>query len=162
MNKGRNTTRSLVLSSMFAALVCVATMVIKVPSPLNGYVNLGDSLVLLAGWLLPPAYGFMAAGIGSAMADVFSGYVLYAPATLVIKGIMAVIVHKMVKKTKVVSGLIAETVMVIGYLLFESVLYGFGPSMVNVPANAVQGVVCLVLALIMAHFIDKNPDSLNF
>ena len=69
MNKGRNTTRSLVLSSMFAALVCVATMVIKVPSPLNGYVNLGDSLVLLAGWLLPPAYGFMAAGIGSAMAD---------------------------------------------------------------------------------------------
>ena len=162
MNKGRNTTRSLVLSSMFAALVCVATMVIKVPSPLNGYVNLGDSLVLLAGWLLPPAYGFMAAGIGSAMADVFSGYVLYAPATLVIKGIMAVIVHKMVKKPKVVSGLIAETVMVIGYLLFESVLYGFGPSVVNVPANAVQGVVCLVLALIMAHFIDKNPDSLNF
>ena len=162
MNKGRNTTRSLVLSSMFAALVCVATMVIKVPSPLNGYVNLGDSLVLLAGWLLPPAYGFMAAGIGSAMADVFSGYVLYAPATLVIKGIMAVIVHKMVKKPKVVSGLIAETVMVIGYLLFESVLYGFGPSVVNVPANAVQGVVCLVLALVMAHFIDKNPDSMNF
>lgn len=162
MNKEKNTTKTLVWSSMFAALVCVATMVIKVPSPLNGYVNLGDSIVLLAGWLLPPVYGFMAAGIGSAMADVFSGYVLYAPATFVIKGIMAVIACKLVKQPKAISGFVAETVMIVGYLLFESLLYGFGPSLVNVPANAVQGIVCLVLALFMAHFIDKNPERFKF
>jgi len=40
--------------------VCVATMVIRVPSP-KGYVNLGDSFVVLAGWMLPPWYGFFAA-----------------------------------------------------------------------------------------------------
>ncbi len=162
MNREKNTTKILVRSSMFAALVCVATMVIKVPSPLNGYVNLGDSVVLLAGWLLPPVYGFMAAGMGSAMADMFSGYVLYAPATFVIKGVMAVIAHKLVKKTKVISGVIAEIVMIVGYLFLESVLYGFYPSLVNVPANAIQGVICLVLALVMVHFIDKNPDRFKF
>ena len=60
---------------MLAALVCVATMVIKIPSPLNGYINLGDCIVLLSGWLLSPVYGFMAAGLGSALADLFAGYV---------------------------------------------------------------------------------------
>ena len=62
---------------MLAALICVATMVIKIPSPLNGYINLGDCIVLLSGWLLSPVYGFMAAGLGSALADLFAGYVTY-------------------------------------------------------------------------------------
>ena len=123
MNNRKNTTQILVISAMFAALACVATMIIKVPYPLNGYVNLGDSIVLLAGWMLPPAYGFMSAGIGSAMADVFSGYALYAPATFVIKGIMAVIANRLAKKSTVAGGRIAELTMVGGYLLFESFLY---------------------------------------
>ena len=59
-------TRELVKAALFAALACVATMVIKIPSPLGGYLNLGDCVVLAAGWLLAPGYGFLAAGIGSA------------------------------------------------------------------------------------------------
>ena len=161
-NSGRKSTKGLVMASMFAALTCVATMVIKVPSPLHGYVNIGDSVVLLAGWLLPPSYAFMASGIGSAMADVFGGYVLYAPATFVIKGLMAVIAHKMVKKAKIIGGFVAEAVMVAGYLLFESLIYGFAPSLANIPANCVQGVICLCIALFMAYFTDKNPDSFRF
>ena len=70
-----NTTKRIVTASMLAALVCVATMIIKIPSPLKGYINLGDCVVLLSGWLLSPLYGFLAAGIGSALADVFSGYI---------------------------------------------------------------------------------------
>ena len=86
-----NATKRIVMAAMLAALTCVATMVIKIPSPLKGYLNLGDCVVLLAGWMLSPVYGFLAAGIGSALADVFSGYVLYAPATFVIKGAMALV-----------------------------------------------------------------------
>ena len=84
-----NRTRLIVLSALFAALACVATMVIRIPSPFKGYLNLGDSVVLLSGWLLPPVYGALAAGLGSALADLFSGYVTYAPATFVIKALMA-------------------------------------------------------------------------
>ena len=68
-------TKKLIIAALMAALACVVTMIVKVPSPLKGYVNLGDCIVLIAGWILSPAYGFMAAAIGSAMADVFSGYV---------------------------------------------------------------------------------------
>ena len=80
-----NATKRIVVASMLCALTCVATMVIKIPSPLNGYLNLGDCVVLLAGWILSPVYGFLAAGLGSAAADLFSGYVVYAPATFAIK-----------------------------------------------------------------------------
>ena len=53
--------RKLVLAALLAALVCVATMVVQIPSPMQGYVNLGDCFVLLSGWLLGPWYGFAAA-----------------------------------------------------------------------------------------------------
>ena len=79
-------TKKLVMASLMAALVCVATMIIKIPSPLKGYLNLGDGIVLLAGWMLLPGYGFLAAGLGSALADLFLSYITYAPATFVIKG----------------------------------------------------------------------------
>ena len=47
---------------MFAALSCAATMVIQIPIA-TGYLNFGDGLCLLAGWILGPWYGF-AAGTG--------------------------------------------------------------------------------------------------
>ena len=53
--------RKLVLSALMAALVYVATSIIQIPSPVNGYVNLGDCFVLLSGWLLGPWYGAAAA-----------------------------------------------------------------------------------------------------
>mgnify|MGYP002565466613 CR=1 FL=1 len=73
--------RKLVLAALLAALVCVATMVVQIPSPMQGYVNLGDCFVLLSGWLLGPWYGFAAGGIGSMLADIFLGYGHYAPGT---------------------------------------------------------------------------------
>ena len=84
-------TKQIVTAALFAALACVATMVIKIPSPMDGYLNLGDCVVLAAGWLLAPGYGFLAAGLGSGLADLFSGYAAYAPATFAIKGLMALI-----------------------------------------------------------------------
>ncbi len=47
----------LVLAALFTALTTVMTMVIQVPSPMQGYVNLGDCGVLLSAWVLGPAWG---------------------------------------------------------------------------------------------------------
>lgn len=158
-------TQKIVMSALLAALVCVATMIIKIPSPLNGYLNLGDCVVLLSGWLLPPVYGFLAAGLGSALADLFSGYILYAPATFVIKGIMALIAcygaRYFSKKlsataTRILCGATAEIGMVLGYFVFEGFLYGFASSMVNIPANIVQGVFGLVLGVLLIKVFEKN------
>lgn len=159
-----NTTAKLVTASMLAALVCIATMIIKIPSPLKGYINLGDCVVLLCGWLLSPGYAFLAAGLGSGLADFFSGYLTYAPATFLIKGCMALLVfytyHSLHTKSgelkiRLLGGIIAELFMILGYYIFEGFLYGFGPSLVNIPANAVQGVAGCVIALILIRFLNR-------
>lgn len=158
-------TQKIVMASMLAALCCVATMIIKIPSPLKGYLNLGDCVVLLAGWLLSPSYGFVAAGIGSALADVLSGYVIYAPATFVIKGLMAVIAYfgfKMIHNkfgntpSRIISGVLAEIAMVFGYFVFEGFMYGFAPSVVNIPANSVQGVAGVIVGVILVKIFEKS------
>ncbi len=148
---------------MLAALACVATMIIKIPSPLKGYFNLGDCVVLLCGWIMSPLYGFAAAGIGSALADVFSGYAVYAPATFIIKGIMAIIAFygfKLIKNAsttlaRIISGIAAEVVMVAGYFIFEGFLYGFAASVVNIPTNAFQGVAGLIIGMALAKIFEK-------
>ena len=89
--KTKSTAQKLAVSALFAAFACATTMIIKIPSPLNGYINLGDCIVLLCAAYLPVGYGFLAAGIGSALADIFSGYIVYAPATFLIKGAMAIV-----------------------------------------------------------------------
>ena len=161
-------TKRIVTAALLAALACIATMVIKIPSPLKGYVNLGDCIVLVAGWMLAPKYGFLAAGIGSALADVFLGYVLYAPATLVIKGSMALVAYYGCRLlggkgggtvARIVSGVAAEAVMVLGYLLFESCLYGFMPSLVNVPANGMQGVAGVVIGVVLMKVLEKSQHA---
>ena len=154
-------TQTLVLASMLAALTCAATMIIKIPSPLNGYINLGDCIVLLSGWLLGPVYGFWAAGIGSGLADVFSGYLVYAPATFVIKGFMAVAAyalwqHRRSTAALVIGSVVAELVMVVGYLAFESLLYGFVPSLANVPANGVQGIAGILFGVVLMKALEKH------
>ena len=163
-----NKTKRIVMAALIAALVCVATMIIKIPSPLQGYLNLGDGIVLIAGWMLSPAYGFLAAALGSALADVLSGYFVYAPATFVIKGVMALLaicVFKLLNKkindllSRIISGIAAETLMVLGYFLFEGFLYGFVPSLVNIPANAVQGVAGILLGVILIKIFQKSKIS---
>jgi len=157
-------TQKIVMASMLAALACVATMIIKVPMP-YGYANLGDCIVLLAGWLLSPLYGFLAAAIGSALADILSGFALYAPVTFVIKGVMAILAYYIFKwmlgKTgnitaRIISGLVAEVIMVLGYYVFEGFLYGFIPAAASIPANAVQGCVGLIVGVILIKVFEKH------
>ncbi len=160
-----STIKKIVTASMLAALCCVATMVIKIPSPIGGYLNIGDSVVLLSGFVLPPFYGFLAAGVGSALADIFSPYAVYAPATFIIKGTMALIfclLFKLLKrKTRtvtavIISGCAAEVFMVAGYFVFESFLYGILPSVPNIPANAIQGACGLVLGAALCDLFKRH------
>ena len=141
-------------TAVMIALTCVLTMLVRIPSPTKGYLNLGDCAVLFGGWLLGPIWGTIAGGVGSAFADFFAGYPLYIPATLIIKGLMALIVATVpasLQKRKnahlrvglVISSAAAEVLMVAGYWLYEATVIGEGfvPALAGVPGNAVQGIV---------------------
>ena len=151
---GRADARMLALTGLFAALGCVGTMVLRVPSPTGGYMNLGDAVVVLGAWLLGPVYGAIAGGVGPAMADLLGGYAVYVPATLVIKAVMALtaagLYRRLGKKGLLLSAAAAEAPMVLGYWLFDGALAALSgggslrlcllASAAGVPSNLVPAV----------------------
>ncbi len=157
----------LVRASLFAALCTVMTMVIQVPSPMQGYVNLGDCAVLLSAWVLGPWYGGAAAGIGSMLADLLSGYAHYAPGTFAVKLAMAVAAawffqwlrHKSIRPlpAQLASGLVGEFIMVLGYFGYACLWLGKGwAAAASVPGNIVQGIFGLAAAAAVYHLLSRG------
>ncbi len=157
----------LVMTSLFTAMVCVATVAVHVPIPATqGYVNLGDALVLLGAFFLGPWYGAAAAAVGSALADLFLGYAVYAPGTLLVKGLTALAAGLIMKalrhRTKAASlpaGLVGEAVMILGYFAYEGVVLGFGfAAAASIPANAAQGAAGLILSVALYRLLSSIPQ----
>lgn len=168
--------QKMVLCAVFAALSCVTTIIVQVPSALGGYVNLGDCAVILGGWLLGGPYGFLAGAIGSALADVITGYMFYAPGTFVIKGLVALVAYYVYKELRpnpigkyrffcrIISGICAEAVMIIGYFFYSSLILGdtFSAALTSVPGNIVQGVFGIVSSVILVEVILSNKFLSGF
>ncbi|PKM90587.1 MAG: ECF transporter S component [Firmicutes bacterium HGW-Firmicutes-12] len=161
-------TKQLASGGLMAALVIIGTMIVQVPTPTKGYIHIGDSMVYLCGILLGPWAGGMAAAVGSGFADMFSGYGIYAPATFFIKGIDALAVgycYKMIvfkdstviKKSIafIVAFLIGGTIMVLGYLAYETFLYGFPIAVLGIVGNITQAVGGGVLALPLVLVLER-------
>ncbi|MBD5130657.1 MAG: ECF transporter S component [Ruminococcaceae bacterium] len=173
MNKEKQTAHERLLklcfAAMFAALIFAATRVIQVPCPSGGYMHLGDCFILICSWVLGPVYGFAASAIGSALADATSGFAVYVPGTVLIKGVMAslaavimrVFVKKAVKMRTVgffVSGIVSEVFMVSGYFLYETVFLGLAipAALEGVVRSSIQGAFGLILGVFFIRVIMKT------
>ncbi len=163
--------KRLTLTALFTALCTVSTLVVTIPLP-YGYLNVGDVFVLLAGWLLGPIYGTIAAGVGSALADTISGFAVYALPTLFIKaGVAAIawgvatLIQNARKTTaveifrRIIAAIVAELWMVAGYFLFESVLYGVAGGVATLFGNGMQGLCCGVGAIVIFIVLSKTKGT---
>ena len=160
-------TRKIAVSGVLAALVFVATFFVRFPIPATeGYVNLGDAVILVCAFVLGP-FAAIPAAIGSAMGDLIAGYAHYIIPTLVIKGTMgftAGVILRNHKKApfRVLAFVAAELIMVGGYFLFESLpfMYGVPVALTSVPFNAIQGLTAIVVAFPLSYvkFFNKNDN----
>ncbi len=157
-----STTKKLILSALFMALTVVSTMFIRIPLPL-GYVNLGDAFVLLSVFVLGPIYGTVAGGIGSCLADLF-GYITYAPGTLIIKTLMAIVafvIYKVMLKAtgkaiiaEIIGGIAGAIVMAFGYFLYETLFFETAAvAIVNVPWNLIQGAIGVTISTVVMRIL---------
>ena len=124
--------RKLVLSALMAALVYVATSIIQIPSPVNGYVYL------------------------------LCGFGHYVPGTLIIKGLDALVAALIFralgrgKTAMLVSGIVGETIMVLGYFAYASMILGKGlAAAASIPGNIVQGIAGIAIGLALAVLLQK-------
>lgn len=163
-----NNLKKLILAALFAALSCVATMSIRIPTPgTGGYIHPGDAIVILSGVILGPVWGFLAGGIGSALSDLIGGYFVYVPITFVIKGLVALaagLLYQKVGKSQksryaaVVLGGVADIILVAGgYFVCEYFIYGAGAA-ASIPANIIQGIGGLVISCILYPILISIPN----
>ncbi len=148
-------------AAFFTALIFVGTQFLKVPFPF-GYGHLGDCFVLMAGAFVGSPYAIIAAAAGSVLADCLSGYAIYVPATLIVKSTMTVIVLLVMKSHKnaefsvcrfALGAILAEMVMVAGYFLYDTLLYGVSGALASIVGNAAQGVMAVVSATALVSVI---------
>lgn len=159
--KHRAHLQHLVMAAMFAALIYVSTCFVQIPNPASGgYVHPGDALCLLAAWLLPLPWGIAASAIGTMLADLLSGYAVYALPSFIIKAIVPLVAGLLlrvmwkgeatVKRTLLpclVSGVAGEIFMVGGYFFLNAVIWGNGWSAaVSLLPDSMQALFGIVVA----------------
>lgn len=120
---------NIALIAVFGAFIFVFTAFVHFPVGM-GYVHLGDIFIFLACAFLS-YYAVIPSAIGSVLADIFLGYSYYAPATLVIKALMPVIMllikGKKHSNIRILIGMIVASVfMQIGYTSYEVLLVAIG------------------------------------
>lgn len=162
MKESKTSTRQLTLAALFMALTTVATMVIHIPVPATqGFVNVGDSFVLLSGLLFSHYYGALIGGVGSALADLFLGYTIFAPVTLIVKAIEALLASYIDRGntvSRVIAVIVGVTWMVFGYFVFEVFMFDLPVALSAVIPNSIQGIVSAGLALLLYPIVRRLID----
>lgn len=144
----------LALGGMLAALVLLATYLIRVPVPATGgYVHPGDGAIFFAAVLLGP-YAALIGGIGSALSDLLGGYFVYIAPTFLIKAAMGYLAGRFARRGKVLRNALvfalASLVMVLGYFVFEGFVYGWAAAAAAIPPNLAQGAAGVVIGLVLS------------
>jgi uncharacterized membrane protein len=170
---GKNSAVNLALLAIMTALATIMTLVIQIPYPgTSGYFNFGDTMVMLGGLLLGPVGGFFAGGVGSALADVISGWTFYAPITLVVKGLEGMAVGYLgsrvmgsarVNKLDILAVIVGAVIMLTGYFIAQVFLFGLAAAIGElVTVNLAQVVIGGAVTLLIGPTIRSYLRTINY
>lgn len=157
------------LVAIMTAVVAVFTMVIRIPSPIGGYISLCDAAVSFAAYAFGPFTGLIAGGLGAAFADLIGGFPQWALISFIVHGIEALLMGLIVRKDStsipmlIIAALIAVIVVSGGYLLLTT-LFGltvFSEAILEVPGNIAQSAVGAVLGLVLYNGVRKAYRQLD-
>ena len=160
-----NKTRIIIFLALLTALCCVATMAIPIPTPTGGYLNAGDIVVVFSALVAGPVWGGISAGVGSMLADILGGYAIYAPGTLIAKGLAALITGLVFRRSKKVipAAICGELAMAAVYFAYEGLALGFGlGASVEIPGNLMQGALGVIGGAALYYALRRVPEIQKF
>ena len=165
-------TNTLILSiiAIFTTLNFVVTYWVQIPIPATGgYINIGDIAIMFIALLFGPIIGGITGGLGPMLADVFSPYIIYAPATVVIKGIEGFLIGLIsnpkncegrVSYHDIIAVLIGGVLIPLGYFIYEAFILGFGVivALVEMPGNFFQFILAAIGSILLVTASIKNSS----
>ena len=155
----KNHTKLICITGIFSALVFVITAYLHIPT-YNGYVHCGDGFIILAACILPMPYAVTVGVLGAMLADVLTGYAIWAPGSMVIKGLIALIFSCKAKKIITARNLLmllpAALISAAGYYFYEVLITGsFAVALTGIPASLVQAVASSIVFVLAGRPMDK-------
>ena len=147
------------ISAMFAALVFVATFLVKVPLPV-GYVHIGDGIVFLASALLPLPYAMVASAVGVGLADLCAGYAIYIPITVIIRNLTVFFFSRkkpMLSWHNIIALAASIILCAVGYWAFEAIfVYESGiAALAGLPFNIAQSALGAIIYIVVSKAAGK-------
>ena len=156
-----NKLRLIALTAMFAALTYTLTAFLHVPT-IKGYVHVGDGVIFLASAILPTPYAAAAGAIGAGLSDALSGYFIWVPATVLIKGLTTLAFTSKgehIVNTRNLLALIPALILCVGgyglysgLVIYHSLAAGFA----DAAANAVQTIASGIVFVLSGTALDRS------
>lgn len=154
-------TRSLSFLALFIAFTAVATY-LHIPGPSTSYFNLGEVAIYTIALTFGAKAGGIAGGLGSAMIDIILGYSIWAPFTLIIKGLEGFLVGKIADQNskqkvdrKIFAIIVGGNVMILGYALAKAFLLSWAVVLPEIGIDFAQMLIGGVLAIPLSHHLDN-------
>ncbi len=162
-------TFDLIITALLIALVFVATVFlnIKLPFGNGGLVHLGTAMLFIASILFGPKKGAIAGAVGMGLFDIFSGWTLWAPMTIVARGLQGFIVGKISWFNgrngnnigqNIIATIISIPVMIAVYYIGEGILYAnWIAPLASVTGNLIQNIIGIIIAIPACIVLKKLP-----
>lgn len=169
MARENRTALRISLVAIMTAIVAVFTIIIRIPSPIGGYISLCDAAVTFVAYAFGPFTGLIAGGLGAAFADLLGGFPQWALISFIVHGVEALLMGLVVRKDsssmamRIVAALIAVVIVSCGYL-FLTTLFGltvFTEALLEVPGNIIQSGVGAVIGLLLYSGVRKAYRKLD-
>ncbi len=163
--------------AILIAVTTIFTYAIRIPTaPTRGYLNFGDVAVFFTAITFGPFSALVAGGLGTALADIISGYTQWAPITFFAHGIQGFVVGLIIftrKKnsedhhigiTRLILAFLGATFIMAGtYFVTGGFMYGFGAAATEIPGNILQNVAGILIGYPLALAVRKAyPPVLNY
>jgi len=167
--RSKSTALRIALMAVLTAVVVVFTLVVRVPTPIKGYISLCDVIIVFSAYLFGPWVAAIAGGLGTGIADLIGGYAQWAPLSFVIHGLQGYLIAIIARANLpsgsvpgdarmvrlIIAGVVGMIVMTGGYYLAGGVLYGFEAALVEIPLNLMQSGVGVVLGIAVSRSVLK-------
>jgi uncharacterized membrane protein len=152
------------MSAVFAAATTIGTMVVTIPVG-PGVFNVGEIVIYTAAFLFGGVVAGLAGGVGAAAADILLGYGLYAPITLVVKGLEGFVVGQLAgesTRSKAIAVAAGAPIMIVGYFLARAYFEGLPAAIfLELPTDLIQASVGFLIALPLSQALQSRIPRLR-
>ena len=140
-------------------MVFVVTAYLHIPT-YNGYVHGGDGFIFLAACILPMPYSIIVGVLGAMLADLLTGFAIWAPGSMLIKGLLAVLFccrkDQILTKRNLLMLLPATLISTVGYYVYEGLITSnFLAALAGIPGSLIQAVASSILFVVVGAVMDK-------